>query len=76
MTVDPKTLRRGIYRIKTPEGMEDDAQVEDVDGGSAMPLPESVYRQREYEPPFDKLPWREDYYAAQKTTLPDRGGDA
>ena len=66
MTVDPKTLRRGIYRSKMPKGMEDDAQVQDVHGGSDMPLPESTYRSRGYEPPFDELPWRDDYFAAQK----------
>lgn len=63
MVVDPSTLRRGIYRIKNPEGLEDDAQVRDVAGGSDMPLSESVYRERGYEPPFDDLPWREDYLA-------------
>ena len=66
MTADPKTLRRGIYRVKNPVGIEDDAQVRDVHGGSDMPLPESIYREREYSPPFEDLPWRDDYFAAQK----------
>jgi hypothetical protein len=56
-------LRRGIYRTKTPDGMEDDAQVQDVHGGSDMPLSESLYRERGYEPPYDDLLWRDDYFA-------------
>jgi len=62
MVVDPKTLRRGIYRSRMPEGMEDDAQVQDVNGGSDMPLPESTYRERGYSPPFDDLPWSDEYF--------------
>ena len=64
MTVDPSKLRRGIYRVKNPEPFEDDAQVEDVNGGSSMPLSESVYRERGYDPPFDELPSSDEYYAA------------
>ena len=66
MTVSPSELRRGIYRTKNPEGMEDDAQVKDVNGGSDMPLPESLYRERGYSPPFDDLPWREAYFAPKR----------
>ena len=65
MTTDPKTLRRGIYRVKNPEPMEADAQVQDVNGGSETSLPESLYRARGYEPPFDKLPWRDDFFATR-----------
>lgn len=43
--------------------MEDDAWVEDR--GIGMDIPESLYRTRGYEPPFDDLPWKEDYDAAQ-----------
>jgi len=64
MTVDPRTLRRGIYRIKNPPPYEDDAQVEDVHGGSSMPLSESIYRERGYDPPFDELPSSEEYHAS------------
>ena len=67
MAVDPKTLRRGIYRYANPAPMEADAQVQDVNGGSDMPLPESTYRERGYAPPFDELPLRDDYFAAQKS---------
>lgn len=63
MTVDPKELRRGIYRIKRPSGMEDDAQVQDIGGGSEILLPESDYRARGYAPPFDELPWQGEYSA-------------
>lgn len=66
MVVDPKTLRRGIYKYSNPAPMEADAQVQDVHGGSDMPLPESTYRERGYEPPFDELPERDDYLADKK----------
>lgn len=76
MAVDPRTLRRGIYRQKMPEGIEDCAQVKDVNGGSQMPLDESLYRARGYEPPFEKLPWIEDYNATQGTSGQDDDRDA
>jgi len=65
MSTDPRTLRQGIYRIKRPEGMEDEAQVQDVNGGTDMPLPESRYRECGYQPPFDALPWQDVYFAAR-----------
>ena len=49
-------LRIGIGRKKNPEGMEDDAIVKDVNGGTEMPIPESLYRERGYLPEFDELP--------------------
>ncbi|MEQ8334501.1 hypothetical protein [Nisaea sp.] len=48
----------GQYRIKNPDGMEDDVQV--TDGGIDMPIPESLYRNRGYQPNCDTLPWRDD----------------
>lgn len=54
------TLRRGICRVKRPVGMEDDAIVQDVNGGTEMPLAESIYRERGYEPPYDDLQWRDE----------------
>lgn len=65
MATDPRTLRRGIYRSANPSPLEHDVQVQDVNGGSDMPLPESIYRARGYEPPFDELPWRDEYFAAR-----------
>ncbi len=71
MTVDPRTLRRGIYRYKNPAPLEADAQVQDVHGGSDMPLSESEYRERGYEPSFDDLPWRDDYLASLESAKHD-----
>lgn len=45
----------GIHRTKQPDGMEDDALVEN--GGISLDIPESVYRARGYLPDFDDLPW-------------------
>jgi hypothetical protein len=55
MTEYPK----GLHRIKTPEGIEDDVQVVYSDGGFENSIPESAYVQRGYTPPVTKLPWRE-----------------
>jgi len=66
MAVDPSTLRRGLYRIMNPPGMEHDVQVEDVNGGQSTPLTESRYRARGYKPSFERLPTREEYFAAKE----------
>ena len=55
-------LQRGLYRIKNPSG-EDDVQVADVNGGSELPIPESLYRARGYHPLVETLPEREEYFA-------------
>ena len=46
----------GIYRVKRPEGMEDDVWIED--SGVGLHVSESRYRDRGYQPNFDNLPWR------------------
>ena len=38
--------------------MEDDVWVEDA--GVGMDVPESLYRERGYEPAVEKLPWKDD----------------
>lgn len=63
--VDQRNLRRGIWRSRPVGGLEAYAYVVDVNGKSGMPLDESLYRDREYEPPFDELPTQEEYEAAQ-----------
>jgi hypothetical protein len=52
-------MRRGLYRIHGSDGRSDEVRAED--DGIEMPLAESVYRARGYLPPFDDLPWQEDY---------------
>jgi len=64
MAADPKLLRRGIYRVGGVGGLEAWAQVEDVNGGTSMPLDESLYRQRGYRPDFEHLPTQEEYNAS------------
>ena len=46
---------RGVCRIRRPVGMEHDAKV--ADSGTTYEVPESHYRLRGYDPPFDQLPW-------------------
>lgn len=50
--------RQGIERVERPNGIEDEVIVKDVNGENEMPLRESEYRKRGYNPPCDKLPWR------------------
>jgi hypothetical protein len=58
-------LRRGIYRIENPHS-EDEVQVRDVNGGAEMPISESLYRSRRYDPPVEDLPTREQFYAEKR----------
>ncbi len=54
---------RGIYRVRRIGGLGSDARV--TDGTSVMDMPESVYRARDFQPDFDKLPWKHQYDAQQ-----------
>jgi hypothetical protein len=45
---------RGVCRIPRPRPLEDDAKV--TDGTITFDLPESRYRARGLEPPFERLP--------------------
>jgi hypothetical protein len=49
---------QGIERIQNPVGMENDVVVSE--GGMILEMPESRYRAKGYQPPCDKLPWREE----------------
>ena len=53
-----KVRPTGRYRIKRPEGMEDDVRTED--SGISGLVSESRYRARGYLPKFDDLPWKEE----------------
>lgn len=65
MVISPHLLRRGIYKTERPAGMPTDVMVEDVNGGSAMELPEDTYRDRGYLPPFENVPTYDEYVAEQ-----------
>lgn len=67
MANDARKLRRGIWRVEGIGGLEPYAQVVDVSGGSSMPLDESTYRERGYEPSFDDLPTEAEYEAGRNT---------
>jgi len=45
---------RGVCRTPRPRPLEDDAKV--TDGSITYDLPESQYRARGYQPPFEQLP--------------------
>ncbi|WP_273020113.1 hypothetical protein [Oceanicaulis sp. UBA2681] len=66
MSNDRSKQRRGIWKADSIGGLEAYAQVADVNGGNEMPLDESLYRARGYEPPFDVLPTQAEYEARRK----------
>lgn len=53
-------LRKGVRRHRGTPPIENWAIVVDVNGGSSMPLDESIYRERGYQPPFEELPWNDE----------------
>jgi hypothetical protein len=54
-----QSLRGGLYRIKSPASDEHDVMTEnDGDGGL---MRETAYREKGCLPPFEELPWAEDY---------------
>lgn len=55
---------RGLYREKEGWGSQDSARITDDTIG--MDVSEAQYRERGYQPPFDKLPWKHEYDTAQK----------
>jgi hypothetical protein len=55
-------LRSGLYRIKSPPPNEHDAMLE---GGSGRLLPETAYREHGYWPPFEELPWADEFLLAK-----------
>jgi hypothetical protein len=63
MSVDPKSSRCGLYRIKSPVPDENDVMVEAAYGGPRGLLQEALYREHGYCPPFEELPWAEEYLA-------------
>ncbi len=63
--------RRGYYRTRRPDGVEDEAWTGDPAG--AQGVSESLYRAKGYEPAWEDLPWKEDYDLAQEA---ERARDA
>jgi hypothetical protein len=58
---DGPSLRCGLYRIKSPPPEEHDVMTDNEDKGGLMR--EALYRKQGYLPPFEELPWAEDYLA-------------
>ena len=56
MPVEP----RGIYRERKGWGDQDSARVK-YDEHQELDVPEDRYRDRGYQPPFDQLPWKDDW---------------
>jgi hypothetical protein len=50
---------RGIYRERNGEGNQPSAHVK-YDEHQELDVPEDRYRARDYQPPFDKLPWKDE----------------
>jgi hypothetical protein len=60
MSANPKNSPCGLYRIKSPPPDENDVMVED---GPSHLLSETLYREQGYRPPFEDLPWADEYLA-------------
>ena len=60
---------RGIHRTRRKHGSPDKAYV--TDGTIGLDIPEARYREREYEPKFDDLPWTIDEEHAFNTKPSD-----
>lgn len=50
---------RGVYRERNGEGDQPSARVK-YDEHQELDVPEDRYRARGYQPPFDKLPWKDE----------------
>jgi hypothetical protein len=63
---DRRQERQGIYRIRYPGGLESDVRVRVIGGAEELTIAERLYRARKYDPPFERLPWHNDYFATMK----------
>ncbi|HLY45727.1 MAG TPA: hypothetical protein VKQ73_09125 [Stellaceae bacterium] len=63
-------MRRGLYRVHGVGGRPDDVRVED--DGIELPLEESLYRTRGYQPEVDDLPWQEEYVTGKAAAPSDK----
>ncbi len=50
---------RGLYRERKGWGTQDSARVK-YDEHQELDLSEATYRARDYQPPFDELPWKDE----------------
>jgi hypothetical protein len=63
---DRRKKREGLYRVRYPGGLDSDVRTREIDGIAELTIAEPLYRARGYAPSFEKLPWHNDYLAAQK----------
>ena len=61
-----RKLRRGLYRIRYPGGLDSDVRTREIDGSEELTIAEPLYRARGYAPAFEDLPWQNDYFASQR----------
>jgi len=59
-------MKRGIYRIQGAGDLPNDVRVDD--DGIEVPLEERLYRARGYLPPFENLPWQDQYLQRQPSS--------
>jgi hypothetical protein len=50
---------RGLYRERNGWGNQDSARVK-YDEHQELDVSEDTYRARDYQPPFDELPWKDE----------------
>ena len=58
-------MKRGLYRIQGLGDLPNDVRVDD--DGIEVPLEERLYRARSYQPPFENLPWQDEYLKLQRS---------
>ena len=56
-------MKRGLYRIQGVGDLPNDVRVDD--DGIEVPLEERLYRAHGYQPPFESLPWQDQYLKLQ-----------
>ena len=59
------TGTHGVYRTRTPETGAEYATVHYENAAALESIPRALYEERGYQPPYDRLPTKQEYDAAQ-----------
>ena len=57
-------MAKGLYRTSTPETGAEYAHVHYGNVAALDSIPRALYEENGYQPPYDKLPTKEEYEAA------------
>lgn len=64
-------MARGVYKTRTAESGAEYAYVDYGVASNAGEIPKARYEAKGYQPPFDKLPTKEQYEASRRGNAPD-----